>query len=428
MVAALCARPVVVENLLVSEDIIATAHALISLGADIRYDKETRSLRVRGFSRPFENMVPGSSTPPIFVNQSGTTLRFLLPGLSFARGTVRVKGKLSLKQRPNAMIVEPLRQLGVDTRGKAPAYTVPLEVKGEGFLPAGDVLIRGSQSSQVVSAFLLWLPLASSPRTLRNAINRFIAPKRLVNSHIRVEGSLVSKPYVDITIDALRRWGGIVINEVEPGRHYSVPSGQQFRAMSDTFRVGGDYSSAAFILAAATLCNANVLVKGLQRDEQGDRQIVPILVQMGANITETDEGIRVKGPASLTGIELDCASIPDLVPILSVLGTFARGRTVLRNISHLKHKESDRLVAPTEELRKLGANISCTEDSITIEQSELSSAKVSARHDHRLAMSLIVAGLASRGVEVDGAGCIVKSYPTFLIDMLHLGADIKPVA
>jgi 3-phosphoshikimate 1-carboxyvinyltransferase len=313
------------------------------------------------------------------------------------------------------MIVRPLRDLGVDVevREKNADERVPIHVVGKGFLPTGDVTLPGDQSSQVVSSFLFWMPLASK---------RGILGSR--DSTIRVQGRLVSRPYVDITLDVLR-WAGIRIEEQESGSLYRVPSGQQFQASSLRYRVGGDYSSAAFLLAAASVCRSNVLVRGLVPDKQGDRAIVSILRAMGADLEESEAGIRVRGPARLRGIDYDCSHVPDLVPILCAVATFAEGRTTLRNIAHLRQKETDRLAGPTEELKRLGARIENSSDSISIEGCALRKARVDARGDHRMAMALIVAGLGAQGVEVEGAACIGKSYPSFVRDMRALGARIS---
>jgi 3-phosphoshikimate 1-carboxyvinyltransferase len=240
---------------------------------------------------------------------------------------------------------------------------------------------------------------------------------------IRVQGTLVSLPYVAITLDVLR-WAGIEIDAAADGSLYRIPSGQRPVPSTPSFSVGGDYSSAAFVLAAACLCDARVLVRGLRADQQGDRAILAILRDMGADLDVGADGVLVRGPARLSGIDLDCSGIPDLVPILCVLGAFAEGRTLLRGIAHLRHKESDRLQGPTVELGRLGARIAHTGDAISIEKSELRPGRVSARRDHRLAMSLMVAGLAVGGVEVSEAQTVRKSYPAFIRDLRSLGAEI----
>lgn len=405
MAAGLSREPVVIENALLARDIIATADAWTSLGARITFDDGKFTVRGTSEIRP---------TPEIFVRESGTTLRFILPGLALSNATVKVKGNNSLATRPNRMIVRPLReQLGVDVKGEGEDELIPIRIRGEGRLRPALLTLPGDQSSQVISSFLFWLPLAS-PTSLLGA----------KYSTVKVVGSLVSKPYVDITIDVLE-WAGIKIEEIESGALYRIPANQRFRPKTSTYRVPGDYSSAAFLLAAACLRPSNVLIMGLKKDKQGDRAILDVLRAMGARIDEEESGVRIKGPAPLRGIDVDCSSTPDLVPILSVLGAFAEGETHLRNISHLRYKETDRLAAPTEELRKLGVHISHTDDSISIRHSELRPGTVDSHGDHRMAMSLIVAGIGAGGVEVHGMDCIGKSYPSFVRDMESLGVVIS---
>ena len=146
---------------------------------------------------------------------------------------------------------------------------------------------------------------------------------------------------------------------------------------------------------------------------------------MGAKIKHTKNTVRIKGPFELKGINIDCSDIPDLVPILAVLGCFAKGKTKLYNIAHLAHKESNRITAPAGELMKLGANISVTKSSIIVKHSCLASGHVSSCDDHRIAMALVVAGLKIGDVRIKGAECISKSYPNFLRDIKSLGAKFK---
>ena len=421
MVAGMCTRSITVQNPLLSEDIIATARAWWALGARMRYIAGENAIVVHGVERPFLN---AQSLPEkIYVTESGTTLRFVLPGLAFAKGSVRVEGKQSLRTRPNTSVVEALRKLGVKVEAMSPGDTIPITVSGTGVLPTGDITIPGGLSSQVVSAFLFWMALASPAR--KNTLSRIFSSNRENVSVIQVEGELVSRPYVDITIDVLH-WAGIKVESDSSRNVYRIAGDQKFSPQSSVFTVNGDYSSAAFVLAAASIINSDVTVHGLKVDKQGDRAIVDILKRMGSNVDDSVPGrIRVKGSSELRGLNLDCSDTPDLVPILCVLGAFAEGTTTLTNISHLKYKETDRLKAPTEELRKLGVRIEHTSDSITIRKSQLVANKVCARGDHRLAMSLMVAGLAGAGSEVQEAPSIRKSYPLFIRDMRALGAELS---
>jgi len=410
MVAGLSPSTTYIENPLIARDIIATAGCWSHLGANIRWEAEENRFRIEGVAQPKVR-----SNASLFIGESGTSLRFLLPGLAFANGRVLVKGKSnsSISKRQNRMIVRPLReQLGLKVDGKGSEEYVPVTVEGQGFLPVADLRLPGQESSQVISSFLLWLPLATPKRFGRRY------------STIEIQGPFVSRPYVDVTRDVLS-WGGVKVEPREDGRAFRIPAGQSYRASSSTYRVNGDYSSAAFLLAAAALTDSDVTVTGLKQDAQGDRAIVGILRRMGACIEERDNALRIQGPSGLQGIELDCSDTPDLVPILCVLAAFAKGRTRLTNIAHLRFKETDRLEAPTTELKKLGATISHDDSSITIEGSELRSAPVRSHGDHRMAMSMMVAGLRIGDLVVQNVPCIGKSYSTFIRDIQSLGGRIE---
>jgi len=204
---------------------------------------------------------------------------------------------------------------------------------------------------------------------------------------------------------------------------------EQTLAPRTTFTVHGDYSSAAFLLAAAVLVKSDVTITDLVPDCQGDRRIVNILRAMGAKISVGKNSLRVRGPFKLRGVDIDCADTPDLVPVLTMLACFARGVTRIRNIGHLAFKESDRLARPAGELRKLGANISLGKDSLLIRPARLHGGRVSACNDHRIAMALAVAGLRIRdGLTITGFECVAKSYPGFLTDMKRLGARMRETA
>jgi 3-phosphoshikimate 1-carboxyvinyltransferase len=338
--------------------------------------------------------------------ESGTLLRFILSVLSLVDGPVTVNGKGTLLDRPNKQIVDVLKAWGVDIEGRGKEHALPIQLEADGHLSGGTARVAGGVTSQVISSLLIAASFADQDITLR------------------LSEKLVSRPYVDITMDVLK-WSGI---EVER-RGYSVfkvKCGQPFRPKGD-YVVHGDYSSAAFPLAAAALLESDVTVGDLVKDCQGDSRIVQILKRMGAKVVRDTHLVRVKGSAELKGIDIDGRDIPDLVPIVATLGCFAKGKTRIRNIAHLAHKESNRLEKPAGELRKLGARISIGRDQLVIRKSELKGTRVSSCNDHRIAMSLAVAGLKVGGVSIAGSACIAKSYPRFVSDMRRLGASLKRV-
>ncbi len=207
---------------------------------------------------------------------------------------------------------------------------------------------------------------------------------------------------------------------------FYVQGNQKFRPKKK-FIVHGDYSSAAFLMAAACLVKSNVTIKDLVEDKQGDRRIIDILNKMGARINRVKDSIKIKGPFELKGMDIDCCDTPDLVPILAVIGCFAKGKTRIYNISHLMYKESDRINAPARELAKLGANIHISNNELIVHHSTLKRADVSSCRDHRIAMALAVAGLRIGNLEIEGSECIAKSYPDFISDMRSIGARFKVI-
>ena len=398
MIAALAGKTRIV-NPLYCADTLNTMALWKKLGADIR--KTPSGLIVCG-CRGVPVLSHGRT---VNVGESGTLLRFILSALALAEGPVVIQGKGSLLKRTNRQVVEVLRAWGVEIEGKGSEHRLPIRIHANGILPGGAAKVDGSVTSQVISSLLIAAPFARK------------------NTKLTLTSPLVSRPYVDITIDVLK-WAGVRVRRTGD-RSFTVRKGQVFDPVGD-FTVHGDWSAAAFLLAAAVLTESDVTVTDLAGDCQGDRRIVAILRSMGAIITESGLAVRVKGPARLHGVDIDGGDIPDLVPILTTLACFASGTTRIRNVAHLVHKESDRLAMPAAELRKLGADITVRSDGLVIKHSILHGGVVSACNDHRIAMSLAVAGLgAGQPVTIKGADCISKSYPRFVTDMKKLHANLK---
>lgn len=386
-----------IVNPLLAEDTQAAIRVLKHLGARIKPGKN--SLLVAGFAG-----FPSSKIKGLNVGESGTLLRLVLPVIALGKGKFVVNGKGTLLKRTNKPIAQALISLGVEIKGSDSDFRLPLAIDVNGKITGGRVKVSGNLSSQTISSLLNIAPLAQQ------------------DTQIIVEGKVVSRPYIDITIDVLRQAG---IKIVRQGyENFFVKSGQRINFKKDVI-IHGDYSSAAFLIAASCLVKSDVRITDLVKDSQGDRQIIPILNAMGAKIRYVNNEVRIKGPFELKGIDVDCCDTPDLVPILTVAACFARGKTKIFNIGHLAHKESNRIFAPAGELKKLGAKISAGADTLAIEGSALKPGEVCGCNDHRLAMSLVVAGLAIGGVDVQGAECISKSYPDFIPDMKFLGAEFS---
>ena len=342
--------------------------------------------------------------PQIFsVGESGTTLRFLLPLLALYTHKAKVVGKGTLVGRPNTHLCETLRRQGMDIRGWGEKESVPIVFNG-GKLRGGRVLVDGSLSSQFISALLIALPSLDT------------------GSRIILTGKeMVSQDYIRMTIEILAK-AGIVIKRVSP-REYAIKGGQEFTGLKN-FYVPSDDGLAAFAMGAAVLLPSDVLLQG-NWDEglvQSDGRIFEFLRRMGVDFEKTSRAIKMKGPFDLKGGVFSLKSCPDLVPIMSVLALFAKGKTKLVGIHHARAKESDRISDLRKELLKVGACVTETHDALIISPHPAykRGALLDSHHDHRLAMAFTVLG-AKIGCRVKGIESSRKSYPSFVNDMKDLG-------
>lgn len=349
---------------------------------------------------PQNGTAPVSETSPLKldVGESGSTLRFLLPVLLALGIDAEITMHGRLPERPLAPLDRLLRDRGIIPERRADTLTI------RGKLPAGNYEIDGGVSSQFVSGLLFALPLADGDSTLR------------------VTGHAESVPYIRLTLDALRRFS-VNVREEEGGTLFRIPGNRPYHSPENTvIPVGGDWSGAAFYLAAGAVGNTPVTVTGLDRESaQGDRAILPLLRKMGARCEVSGDRVTVF-PSRLCALEADASDIPDLVPVLAVLGACADGITVLHGVGRLRIKESDRLAAVRELLGTLGVTVGISEDSETLtvtgNRGGITGGTVSSFGDHRIAMSAAVAALAaSSPVTVTDAGAVGKSAPDFFEQM-----------
>ncbi|SDN84213.1 3-phosphoshikimate 1-carboxyvinyltransferase [Acetanaerobacterium elongatum] len=375
--AALAGGESYISGLAVNDDIAVTIKACEALGAQIERDDD--SARIIGIVNP-----PNSAG--IHCGESGSTLRFMLP-IAAALGVNAVfTGEGRLPGRPIHMLVDELCRNGITTDY---AGNMPFSISEN--LNNGTYRIGGGVSSQFVTGLLFALPLLSG------------------DSEIIIEGRLESKPYVDMTVSTLKAFG---ITVEEKGNGYSVKGNQRYTNCN--IRVEGDYSGAAFLLAAAAL-SGEVGCEGLSEDSlQGDRAILPLLERFGAQVSHEAGMVTVK-QGRLRGIEIDAADIPDLVPVLAVIAACAKGTTIIKGAARLRIKESDRLASVSAMLGGFGADITQTDDGFKIiGKPELTGGEAQSFGDHRIAMSAAVAALRCKGpVVIRGAECVSKSYPDF---------------
>jgi len=380
-----------IRNYLDCKDTRETINACSSFGATIK--EIDHSLEISGTK-------PKAPPNPIELTGSATCYRFILPIAGLAKGKTVIQRSERLRERPIDELISVLSEIGV----RCEFHNGRIEVVGRGYLPGGTIRIKGDISSQYISGLLIASPLA------RN------------DTEIRVVTRLESKPYVEITLDVLNSFG-ITVNHSEDLRKFSIPKNQHYKPID--YEIEGDFSSAAFLLAAGAI-NGKIEVRNLNMNsKQGDREILRIIEHMGARVERMQRGVMVES-SDLDGIRIDARDIPDLVPICAVLGCFADGETRIDNAGRLRIKESDRLSAITQELRKMNADIEESGNSLIINgKCKLKGAVIDPHNDHRIAMSCAIAALSAEGETIiDNAECVEKSYPNFFTDLGKLGAKI----
>ena len=377
--AALSDAPCTVEIAELSADIEATAGCLSALGAEIK--------KIPGGYQVMPADWSNGRECKLDCGESGSTLRFLLPLAARlpAGSKIHFDGRGRLPERPNTALIGAMRKRGVRVSNDY----LPLTVEGP--IESGLYELPGNVSSQFVTGLLLTLPALPG------------------DSQIRFTTSVESGSYIGLTIDALKAFG-IAVYSVSGG--YDIPGNQVFRSPG-RISAEGDWSNAAFWLAAKAL-GSSIKVSGLNVDSaQGDRAVVKVLDSM-----RSPDG-------RLIGTKIDASDIPDLVPILSVVATQAEGETVFYNAGRLRIKECDRLRAMRETLSALGANIEETADGLIVRgRTQLHGGKVDSFNDHRIAMSMAVAATVADGeVIITGAEAVAKSYPAFWRDYRVLGGQ-----
>lgn len=388
-----------VKDPLICDDTLTTINACRMLGARIK-KVDDDIFEVDGLSKPV--------TPEDVIDcrESGSTIRFLTPVCALADGISVLSGGESLRRRPMKPLLEALRGLGVECYSTRRDGCPPVVIFGGG-IKGGRTFIRGDVSSQFISGLL------------------FATPKASTETEITLTTRLESKPYVKITLEILKKHGVKV--DFEGGyRRFFVPPKQEYAPFNHV--IERDYSSAAFLLVAASITDSRVRVRGLKKEtHQGDRIIVDILKEAGSTVKVGEDYIEVKGdPETLKGIDLDLRDNPDLVPICAVLACSAKGRTRITGVRRLRLKESDRIASLSAELKRMGAEIKTLEDTIIIEGvKKLHGAEMNSHRDHRIAMACAVAALKAEGSSViHGAECISKSYPNFVRDLSLIGGNV----
>ena len=335
-----------------------------------------------------------SDGKPVFLGNNGTATRFLTSVVSLGRGRFIIDGDERMHVRPIDPLIDALRGWGVDISSMKGTGCPPLKIEAGG-IEGGTTILPEGKSSQYLSSLLLVAPYAGK------------------EAELRVEGEVLSKPYVAMTLAVMADFG-IEVDAAPDFSRFTVPRGC-YRPRE--YEIEGDGSNASYFWAAAAVTGGAVTVENVPVPSlQGDVMLVPLLGRMGCNVVRSGKTITLHGSERLEGITVDMGDMPDVVPTLAVVAAFAHGTTEINNIAHLRIKECDRLSAVVTELGKLGVKTEEFEDRMVIHGDggkNLRGADIETYEDHRMAMSMAVAGLRVPGVRIRGEECVAKSFPDF---------------
>jgi 3-phosphoshikimate 1-carboxyvinyltransferase len=402
--AALAKGDSTLTGALDSEDTRVMIDSLIQLGIRIEVQDEGRTLVVHGRG----GRIPATSAE-LFVGNSGTTIRFLTPVCALAHGAFRLDGVPRMRQRPIGDLLAALNQLGANCRGVFRDDYPPVEMRAVG-LAGGRATVRGDISSQFLSGLMLAAPYAAD------------------DVELSVEGELVSKPYVQMTLRMMQDFGARVEARLDLSG-VRIPARQTYTGRA--YNIEPDASAASYFWAAAAITGGEVTVEGLTwASLQGDVRFVECLEKMGCRISHDASGVTVAGRAE-RGIDVDMNAISDTAQTLAPVALFADGPTTIRGVGHIRHKETDRIGDLARELRKLGATVDELPDGLRIvpiatrSVSEGRQIELATYKDHRMAMSLALAGLRIPGVVILDPGCTAKTYPDYFRDLATLTASAK---
>ncbi|WP_432695854.1 3-phosphoshikimate 1-carboxyvinyltransferase [Marinobacterium sp. YM272] len=387
LLAALAEGETKVTNLLDSDDVRHMLNALTKLGVSYELAEDRRSCTVQGVGGPFK-----ASSAELFLGNAGTAMRPLTAALCLGEGEFELTGEPRMYERPIRDLVDALRPLGADVEYLGDEGYPPMKIKATG-LNGGEVSIKGNISSQFLTALLMAAPLAKDDLC------------------IVVDGELVSKPYIDITLHSMKLFGVEVINDNY--QRFVVKAGQSYRSPGEVM-VEGDASSASYFLAAAAIAGGTIRVYGVGSDSvQGDKAFAEVLGKMGAQVSYGPTWVEVtKG--ELNGVDLDLNAIPDAAMTIATTALFAKGPTAIRNVYNWRVKETDRLAAMATELRKVGAEVVEGEDFIEITPpAEISSAAIDTYDDHRMAMCFSLAAFGNAPITINDPGCTRKTFPEY---------------
>lgn len=392
IIAALTKGKVVLKNPLFSDDTGVLINCLKKLGINIKV-KKNEIVVVGDISQV------NKGDYDLNVRISGTTIRFLLALCCIVPGTKKLYGDEGLNKRPIGELVTGLMQLGSDISYLGKEGFPPLLIKSQN-LKEGTVKIKGGISSQFFSALLMVAPL--------------------VGIRIKVLGEQISKPYIDMTIDTMEKFG---VNVVNKNYNEYIIDRQSYKPV--TYLIEGDYSSAGYFFAIAALTKSKIIVKSLNPDsKQADIKFLELLKKMGNLIIKKDNEIEIEGKG-VKAVKVDMKDFPDQVQTLVVLAAFADGLTVIDGVKSLRVKETERVLALQNELSKMGIKTKSTNDRLMIYGGNPKAVEIETYEDHRMAMSFAIAGAKLDGMVIKNAEVVTKTFPQFWQKLETIGVGIK---
>jgi 3-phosphoshikimate 1-carboxyvinyltransferase len=392
LLAGLASGTSTLSGALFSDDTMHMARGLAALGLTVRSDEEARSFAVTGG----DGLIPAARAS-VFVGNSGTTARFLAPMMALGRGVYELDGDEAMRTRPIQPLLDAMNALGARAHSTRDNGCLPVRLEGGGF-DGGATKMAGSVSSQFFSALLM-----VAPRLPRGIV-------------LEVEGDLVSKPYLEITAQAMRAFGGTMKHH--EFRRFEVAHGGY---TGTDYEVEPDASAASYFFAAAAITRGRVVVQGLGSSSlQGDLGFVRLLEKMGCRVRQTETETEVVGPPRLAGIEADMSSMSDTAQTIAAIAPFARTPTRITGIGFIRRKETNRIAAVVTELQKLGIRAEEESDGFIVYPGTPRAGRVETYEDHRMAMSFSVLGLGAHGIDILNPGCVSKTFPEYFAELEKL--------
>ncbi len=382
LLAALADGESLLENVLLSDDTLTLISALRALGVDLKSDEENSTVRVTGCSGKFS-----SSFATIDCRDAGTVARFLLTACANQCGEFKFDGSTRLRERPLRELIEVLRAQGV----LISAESFPLIINNKKPLRGGNIFVACDISSQFLSGLLMIAPYCETDVILTTE-------------------NLVSEPYVNMTCRMMYDFG---IEVYQHEKSWKINVNQHYQAR--TYKIESDFSSASYFFAAAAITGGKITLLNMQRENslQGDAAFLDVLEKMGCIIKSDNDNITVVGPAQLKGITVDMQHISDTMMTLAAMAPFADSPTHIVNIGNTRVKESDRISAMANNLRKLNIRVEEEVAALTIYPGTPSAGLIETYQDHRIAMACSLIGLKVPGIVIDDASCVNKTFPGF---------------